>query len=125
MKELGDISELFVGMSLIDTENENKEVKVTNLSANSVEMWLLKDTRWYDLEVTCDKCGKKHRIINSDRSKKFLCNNLIVINKEGKDFTVTCGSKNYTEQKKEYTGIDASQWFQYEKWFKERFKKIN
>ena len=122
MKELGDISKLSVGMYLIDTENENKEVKITNLTANSVEMWLLKDTRYYDVECFCNKCNKKYRIINSDRSKKFICNNQIKIEKDGKEFDVVCGGKTYTETKKEYTGIDASQWFQYEKWFKERFK---
>ena len=123
MKELGEFSELFIGMTLIDVENENKEVKLTNLTTNSVEVELVRDTRWYDLEVICNKCNKNVRIINSDRSKKFSCGNGLKIEKEGKEFNVTCGGKTYTEVKKDYTGVvSAKQWYQYEKWFKERFK---
>lgn len=122
MKELGEFSELYIGMNLIDVENENKVVKITNLTSNSVEVFLLKDERWFDVEVSCEKCGKENRIINSDRNKKIACANSIKINKDGKDFVVTCGGTKYKELKKEFTGIDCLQWFQYEKWFKERFK---
>ena len=125
MKELGEFSDLQIGMTLIDVENENKEVKLTNLTTNSAEVELVRDTRWYDLEVVCNKCSKNHRIINSDRSKKFVCSSALVIEKDGQKFDVTCGGKTYTEIKKDYTGVvSAKQWFQYEKWFKERFKTI-
>ena len=118
MKELGEFSELFVGLTLIDIENENKEVKLTNLTTSSVEVELVRDARYYDLEIVCNKCNKKHRIINNDRSKKFICNSALVIEKEGKTFDVTCGGKTYTEIKKDYTGVlYTKQWFQYEKWF--------
>ena len=96
-----------------------------NLTTNSAEVELVRDTRWYDLEVVCNKCSKNHRIINSDRSKKFVCSSALVIEKDGQKFDVTCGGKTYTEIKKDYTGVvSAKQWFQYEKWFKERFKTI-
>jgi hypothetical protein len=122
MKELGEFSDLNIGLVLLDMENEGREVRVSNLTSNSVEIALVKDERWYDVECSCNKCGKKYRIINSDRSKKFVCSSMIEIEKEGKKFNVTCGGKAYTELKKEYTGVDCYQWFQYEKWFKERFK---
>ena len=122
MKELGNISELHIGLVLLDTENENKEVRVIEVTKSSIGMALVKDTRWYDVEASCDKCKKKHRIINDDRGKKFSCHGMIDIEKEGNKFNVVCGGKTYTDIKKEYTGIDCQQWFQYEKWFKERFK---
>lgn len=126
MKELGEFSDLFVGMILVDTDNENKEVKLTRLTTNSVEIELVRDTRWYDVEAVCNKCNKNHRIINSDRDKKFICSSSLKINKEGEEFNVTCGGKTFTEIKKDYTGVlCAKQWFQYEKWFKERFKLKN
>lgn len=105
------------GDLIIDTENNNNEVEITNLTSSSVEVFLKKNENFYTLDVECEKCGKKYNI---KKGEKFFCSSVIGTDEFEKN--IFCRTKKYTELKKVYSGIDCSNWFTHQS-FVRRFKK--
>ena len=52
-----------------------------------------------------------------------LYNGLDIERKIEQQIMVACGSKDFAEVKREYTGVDSWQWYCFDKNFVERFKK--
>lgn len=128
MQQINQISDISVGEFLIDTEVNNNLVRVDEITTNSVGMWLLKNQDFYIREVQCDTCMRNYLI---QKTEKFKCSNQVqyvskdtfeVYMVDGKVSMVNCRGKAI-EIKKIYTGVDCSQYFQFGKFFTDRFKK--
>jgi len=114
MTKITNIDILSVGADIFDENGELchilKIITKEDILENMIEVQHYPSSKWYKIEVKCDKCGGTSILTHTATiQEKLICIHKVTGIPKNQLFPVekhyTCGGKKYTEIKRRNTGI--------------------